>query len=266
MSQSQGPIVSMTPAGRAFSLGNSYPPHKNISYTMVVATNKTKVSPLPRQHVSMRHTLTFGSEHSGRSTVPAFETTSSQKMHPSRSTSAEHRNRHVEAKHVSFKVDENDNILANIATFESPPEEASSDIYWGETKLADIYLQAKLLAKEFRMCRSDLLDSVRILYGSPDTAKPKTTHDFSANQAMEILALSPARGLEHQVTSMIRKHRQKAIESILTTQDKLKFKDPEQMATILRLRSLQVSRCDRLFALKLAEGDALVAQSANELV
>jgi len=238
----------------------------------MVASPKKEVASIPHQLLAMRNIAAFDSEHSGRSTVPTLEYLSSRKdtqhsqLDNKNYSSRSKRRCSSDQKRVSFRVDKNDNILANVVVFESPPEEASADIYWGETKLVDIYNQAKEMANDFRICRLDLLDSIKVLYGSPDTAKPKTTNDFSTNQAMEILALSPARGLEHQITSVIHKHRVNAIESVLTTQDKLKFKDPEQTATILRLRSLQVSRRDREFALKLAQGDALVAQSASELI
>jgi cysteinyl-tRNA synthetase len=182
--------------------------------------------------------------------------------------------RHVShKKHVHFTVVSNDdNVQVETIRYELAPAKYKSKLAWKTDEIKGFQQECRDMA-DFHKTNEDYVACIHHLFACKKSApatsgneadddddnvpqNPSVRHDTTA---IRMLSKSPARGLEARVAPIIRAHRQWGVTVVLATQAKLnkcKVTDREKREKMLRARSLQISKRSRVFALKLAQGDA----------
>jgi hypothetical protein len=219
-------------------------------------------------------------------TEKAVEPVSVKPIEPMKST--RHRSdarKHVSHKrHVHFSFDSNDddgNTTVQVETiyYKIAPTECKSNLAWKSEEIKEFQQTCRDLA-DFYKTNEDYVACIKHLFACRHSAPaiggnndddddddnvPQNSSVRQDTTAIRMLSKSPARGLEARVAPILCAHRQWSVTAILATQAKLnkcKVTDNEKREKMLRARSLQTSKRSRVFALKLAQGDASEALMA----
>jgi hypothetical protein len=182
--------------------------------------------------------------------------------------------------HFSFDSnDDEDNNTVQVETirYKIAPTECKSNLAWKTEEIKEFQQTCRDLA-DFHKTNEDYVACIKHLFACrhSSTASGSNNDDDDDNvpqnssvrqdtAAIRMLSKSPARGLEARVAPILCAHRQWSVTAILATQAKLnkcKVTDNEKREKMLRARSLQTSKRSRVFALKLAQGDASEALMA----
>jgi hypothetical protein len=200
--------------------------------------------------------------------------------------------RHVSHKrHVHFSVgsgdddddndDDNDSVQVETILYQLAPAKCKSHVVWTKHEIKEFQQECCDMA-DFHKTNEDYVACIYHLFACQTRSAPvisggnnddddddNVPQNPSVRQdtaAIRMLSKSPARGLEARVAPILRVHRQWGVTTILATQAKLdkgKVTDREKREKMLRARSLQISKRSRVFALKLAQGDASEALMAG---
>jgi hypothetical protein len=190
----------------------------------------------------------------------------------------------VAQRRVHFSVgivDDDDSSSVQVETirYKLAPDECKSNLAWKMEEIKEFQQTCRDLV-DFHKTNEDYVACIKHLfvcqYSAPATGGNDNNNDndsvpqnSSVRQdaaAIRMLSNSPARGLEARVVQILCAHRQWGVNAILATQAKLnkcEVSDHEKREKILRARSLQASKRSRVFALKLAQGDASEALMAG---
>jgi hypothetical protein len=191
--------------------------------------------------------------------------------------------RHVSRKrrvHFSDDDDDDNNVQVERIRYKLAPAECMSNLSWKTNEIKEIQQACRDLA-DFHKTNKDYVACIHHLFACKHSAPvtggnandddddnnvPQNSAVRQDTAAIRMLSKSPARGLEARVAPILRAHRQWGVATILATQAKLnkyKVTDREKREKMLRARSLQTSKRSRVFALKLAQGDASEALMAG---
>jgi hypothetical protein len=144
--------------------------------------------------------------------------------------------------------DDNDSVQVETFRYQLAPAKCKSRLVWTKHEIKELQ-EERCDTADFHKTKEDYVACIHHLFA-----------------AIRMLSKSPARGLEARVAPILRVHRQWGVTTILATQAKLnkgKVTDREKREKMLRARSLQISKRSRIFAFKLAQGDASEALMAG---
>jgi hypothetical protein len=189
-------------------------------------------------------------------------------------------------RRVHFSVDINDDDDSNSVQVETiryklESAECKSSLAWKTEEIKEIQQTCRDVV-DFHKTNKDYVACIQHLFACKKSAPTTGGNDNKSDDdddnvpqnstvrqdaaAIRMLSKSLARGLEARVVPILCAHRQWGVKAILATQAKLnkcKVTDCEKREKLLRARSLQASKRSRVFALKLAQGDASEALMAG---
>lgn len=163
---------------------------------------------------------------------------------------------HKPRRSVRFATDEDGALLTtthNYARNVSPKKR--SQVFMGPQEVSKQQKSCSAIGKEAAKTQRDVVDSIHRLLGMP----PELCTNRSLEEAAEVVSASSLRGLERYATPIVRQQRKLAIRDILSIQTKAKAKYPEKVEALLRVKSVQVTKRAREYALMIARSDCTEA-------
>jgi hypothetical protein len=228
---------------------------------------------------SLVHTLTASKPTSAQQMSRGGETVEPVKPMKSTRHSSGSRAHLSNKRRVHFSDDDGNNRV-QVATiyYKLAPDVCKSYLAWKKEEIKEFQQTCRDLVN-FYKTNEDYVACIKHLftcqYSAPATGGNENVDDENVPQdssvrqetaAIRMLSKSPARGLEARVVPILCAHRRWGVKAILATQSKLnkcKVPNGEKREKMLRARSLQASKRSRVFALKLAQGDASEALMAG---
>jgi hypothetical protein len=116
---------------------------------------------------------------------------------------------------VRFQVDEYDRVLAEVITYEKPPSECYSALYWSKDDKNEFLNHARLHAKDYGACYPERLERLEIAFSSCADGNLSDHHKNEDMRSILQWVKSNARGLEDAVSSIFYQERRNVVQQIL---------------------------------------------------
>lgn len=162
-------------------------------------------------------------------------------------------------RRVRFLTDKNDRIVKDVYSYEAIPSRMAGKCYLTHGQISLKKRAARAYCNLYSRIHPEYLASVHSLFGSPASAFGKDQGRIvDQAEALTVLAMSDARGLERHMTDIILRHQRRAIRSVVECYTELRdggLYSTNEVDEILRQQSLKFSQCTTDFALLLAQGD-----------
>ena len=164
------------------------------------------------------------------------------------------RKRRSARRRVRFTDSSVSNVNAKVALIPTRGELNSEDIYYSRQELRKMWNRAKKNADRVNASQTTIVKSIDKVFESATAPQPSQ----ESFQGLSSLYDSSARGLERLISEHMTEQRKAAVKRILEVQ--ASTKDSEKRTSLMRMRSMLVSRKARLFAERLAFADEEAAR------
>jgi hypothetical protein len=164
---------------------------------------------------------------------------------------------------VRFQLDEYNEIVRDVYEYDAIPEDLKKKCYLTTNRIVAKKRSARSFCTLYAQLNPDYVDSIACVFDSPlQHQQQPPTNDRNKADACQLLAVSEARGLERHINSVVTKYQRHAIQAVVARFRQLQACEisPEQVGALLRKRSLELTKCSKLFALQLAAGDQVEAR------
>jgi hypothetical protein len=174
-------------------------------------------------------------------------------------------------------------IQVRVHTIEPIHSKYRDQVYWTEPQLLQLQRAAKRVAAHYSDHKTPYVAAIhRILqsHRSPFSSTSNddsgtsndtnTTSNTAANDVVQVLVESAARGLESRIVPVLKYYRKRTVRAVLKLQYQLRMSgelehsDAEMAVHLLRRKSLQASQPCRHLARQLALGDAAAAHITGQ--
>ena len=157
-------------------------------------------------------------------------------------------------------------IKAEVIEFEKVRTKEASDCWTSEMDMAGTLEDVRKVVHHFTKNCSRYVHTMNEVADRCElaSAEDESVSDKFDSRVIKQLAQSDARGLEHLVAPRLDNSRKMVVESVIRTQKALSKASPEKREKLLAQKYSQMSHSSKLLARTIAEGDALVEETAQK--